>query len=263
MQAQPSGLYAVFGHPVGHSLSPLIHNHGFSQAKWRAFYVSVECAVEELPDKLAAFRLLGGHGLNLTRPLKEAVLPLIGEADDWVERSGAANTLVAAPNGWRAANTDCEALFRRVKPYAGKNRAALILGSGGVARASAAVLRAHGFWVAGAAKRPERCDWAEETLRWSDRLESGPWHVVINATPLGQVGETSVGEWPLPGPEGLAIDWVYRPANTGFLQGAKSLGVDTLDGLTLLVDQAALAWPLWFGHEAPLAAMLEAVQPWR
>lgn len=263
MITQPSGLYAVFGSPIGHSLSPLIHNRAFSLANWPAFYVSVECAVEELNHKLAAFRVLGGRGLNLTRPLKEAVMPLIDEADDWVERSGAANTLVATTNGWRAANTDCEALFRRVKPYAGKNRAALILGSGGVARASAAVLHAHGFWVAAAAKRPERCEWAEQRLSWPDRLKSGPWHVVINATPLGQEGEASTGQWPLPGSEGLAIDWVYRPTDTDFLQRAKSRGIATLDGLTLLVEQAALAWPLWFGYEAPLAAMSEAVLPWR
>lgn len=257
-------LYAVFGHPIGHSLSPRIHNRAFSACDVSAFYLPVDCPPGQLAAKLDAFVVLGGVGVNLTRPLKEEVLPLVsGRSDRWTRRAGAANTLVWQESGWFAANTDCEALYRALARVSPASRTALILGSGGAARASAAVLQELGYRVAAAARRPSLCDFAEERLLWEDRLEPTSWGVVVNATPVGQMAEDAADRWPLPETDGVAVDWVYRPNATVFLSQARAQGIETVDGLSLLVEQAALGWNVWFGREGPRDVMHEAVGAWR
>lgn len=256
-------LYAVFGHPIGHSLSPAMHNQAFSERGMGACYFAVDCTPGELERKLVAFRVLGGRGLNLTRPLKETVLTVVQDHDDWVQSAGAANTLTATSAGWTAANTDCAALFSLLAPHARGGGAAMVLGAGGVARASAAVLHRQGFHVTAYARRPERCDWADEVRPWDERLSKRHWQVVVNATPLGQIGELSMDRWPVPVVGGVAVDWVYRPAETQFLVTAREAGAVIVDGLTLLVEQAAWAWVCWYGEQGPRTVMAEAVSPWR
>ncbi len=255
-------LYAVFGKPISHSLSPLLHNQAFQARGRSAYYIPVECGPEEAREKLQAFRLLGGQGLNLTRPLKEVVLPWITPTDLWVKAAGAANTLVLNGDNWEAANTDCEALYRLL-PSIQSRSDALILGAGGVARATAAVLSRRGFQVVVAARRPGLCDWASEVISWEERLAARSWDVVVNATPLGQLGEPDQERWPLPVSRGVAVDWVYRPNNTRFIQAARSRGAHVIDGMTLFMEQAALAWLVWFGEEGPRGVMREVVAPWR
>lgn len=257
-------LYAVFGHPIRHSLSPAIHNRAFSETGQGLQYISVDCAPHELSAKLEALRRLGGRGANVTRPLKETALALAaGTLDDWTTAAGAANTLVWQESGWYAANTDCEALYRRLKSTSSAMRSALVLGAGGAARASAAVLQRLNYHVAAAARNPAACDFADERLSWSERVAPRDWAVVVNATPLGQTGEAQEAEWPIPAAGGVAVDWVYRPNRTQFLEAAQAHGIATVDGLSLLVEQAALAWLVWFGYEGPREAMNEAVREWR
>ena len=260
--SSPLALYAVFGSPISHSLSPVLHNYAFQSRKRPAFYLPVECTPDQLGQKMDAFDKLGGHGVNFTRPLKEQVLPMLAARDVWVSDAGAANTVRITANGWAGANTDCEALFRLVPFASVRGSEALVLGSGGAARASAAVLNRLGYRVAVAARRPEKCDWAHERVSWDDRLKPRGWRVVVNATPLGQLGESFLSEWPVPAPGGLAVEWVYRPRQTQFTMLARGAGSVVIDGLTLLIEQAALAWHFWFGEEGPRDAMWEAVRPW-
>ena len=260
---EKASLYAVFGKPISHSLSPLIHNEAFSARHFFAHYFPVECEPGQLEEKLHAFHILGGRGVNLTRPLKEAILPLAEPKDLWVNLAGAANTLVAGDVGWEAANTDCEALFRLLPAGKTSGQDALILGSGGVARATAAVLCQKGFQVVMAARTPRPCPGVCEVISWGKRLDPHPWQVVVNATPLGQMGEGNEELWPCPVSSGVAVDWVYRPNNTPFIVGARKKGAFTIDGLTLFLEQAALAWLVWFGEEGPRGVMKDVAAPWR
>ncbi|MCL5116612.1 MAG: shikimate dehydrogenase [Firmicutes bacterium] len=260
--AEELSLYAVFGHPIAHSLSPVLHNAAFQSSGLSAFYLPVDCPPAELMERLAAFRSLGGRGVNLTRPLKETVIPYLSAKSDWVDESGAANTLCWTDEGWAGDNTDCQALFRLIRPAA-TGEAALVLGSGGAARASAAVLKRHGYRVVVAARRPRNCVWADETIAWPERISAGEtWAVVVNATPLGQIGEPEEGDWPLPSSNGVAVEWVYRPRATVFARQAQGAGRLVVDGLTLLIEQAALAWEVWFDQVGPRHVMWEAVRSW-
>lgn len=259
--AEKLGLYAVFGKPIGHSLSPILHNRAFLQSGRPGHYLPVECAPDELFEKLTAFQQLGGLGVNLTRPLKETIIPHLLERSAWVERSGAANTLYWMGGGWGGDNTDCQALGRRIPP-APAGGAALVLGAGGAARASVAVLEEHGYAVTVAARRVDSFNGASRVIAWSERMNGGPWQVVINATPLGQLAEDRESIWPVPAPGGIAVDWVYRPRETPFLALARQHQAHIVDGLQLLIEQASLAWMPWFGVEGPRDVMWEAVRTW-
>ncbi len=131
-----------------------------------------------------------------------------------------------------------------------------------MARATAAVLRRRRMFVVVAMRRPQPLTWADAVIAWNDRLLPQPWDVVVNATPLGQIGENQEAEWPLPSAGGMIVEWVYHPRDTLFVQAAKAHNIPIIDGLTLLVEQAALAWRFWFGHEAPREVMWEAIQSW-
>lgn len=257
-------LYAVFGQPIAHSLSPVLHNAAFRVERPGCFYIPVEVRPEELADKLAAFRALGGRGVNLTRPLKELVMPMLHGVSEWAGRVGAANTLAwRESGGWWGDNTDVKALLRCLPPAADDARPALVLGSGGAARASVAALEARGYAVTVAARTPGAVGWHPRVMAWDRAADPEHiWAVVVNATPRGQIGEPGWDRFPLMGPGTVVVDWVYRPQDTPLLREARRCGSETVDGLTLLVEQAALAWTGWFGREGPAEVMRQAVEPW-
>lgn len=252
-------LYAVLGSPIAHSLSPRLHNFAFQQRRMSGcYYVPVLCQPHQLVEKLEAFRSLGGVGVNLTRPLKETVLPYLARRSRWVEATGAANTLAWTDSGWVGDNTDVQALLGRLPAAKPSGAPALVLGSGGAARSSVVALRMLGYEPTVAARRPEAVDFCPAVIPWAALSEPHPWAVVINATPLGQSGEAWFDRWPAWGPGTVAVDWVYQPRQTAFLTQAASAGCRVVDGLALLVDQARYAWVSWFGEMGP-ASMIEAV----
>ncbi len=257
----PPQLYGVYGHPIAHSLSPHMHNAAFRVRGWRHWYIPIDCRPQELEEKLEAFRAIGGRGANLTRPLKETVLPLLTSGSSWVARAGAANTIVWTPEGWQGDNTDCQALLGQLSP-ALPGAQALVLGAGGAARASVAVLRESGYGVTVASRRPTA--WPDvQWMAWEERLAPASWDVVVNATPVGQSGEAQSAAWPMPVEHGTVVDWVYSPRRTPFLREAEQHPVAVVDGLTLLVEQARYAWRLWFGEVAPADPMWDATAPWQ
>lgn len=254
-------LYGVFGHPIAHSLSPHMHNAAFRARGWHHWYLPIDCRPQELEGKLDAFVAIGGRGANLTRPLKETVLPMLASRSTWVTRSGAANSIVWTEDGWQGDNTDCQALVGQLSQAATGARA-LVLGAGGAARASVAVLRTLGYGVTVASRRPAELP-DVQWMAWEDRLAPGSWDVVVNATPVGQSGEVQGAGWPMPVDHGTVVDWVYSPRRTPFLASAARNPVTIVDGLTLLVEQARYAWRLWFGELGPAQDMWDATAPWQ
>lgn len=264
-------LYAVFGRPIAHSLSPRIHQRGFQQMGWHhRYYVPVEVRPGDLEASVSAFQRLGGVGINLTRPLKEEAwrAAWLGGLDAWAHETGAVNTLTLRDGQWLGANTDAPALCERLPAGSGQRRQALILGAGGVARATKTALRRAGYVVTVASRREEPSgtltgEDADSKARWvpwtSGMASLADYDVVVNATPLGQAGEPPWDTAMNFRTGQLVVDWVYQPRQTAFLALAEAHGAETLDGLELLVRQAGLAWRHWFSLKPPWHALGDAV----
>ncbi|MCY0880858.1 MAG: shikimate dehydrogenase [Firmicutes bacterium] len=262
MEMQHSlGLYAVFGSPIAHSLSPELHNAAFHQLQMNHLYFKAEVRPVDLLQKMSAFRQLGGQGLNLTRPLKELVVPYLSQKTAWVKQTGAANTVVWTAKGWSGDNTDVQALMRYLPQAPGRDRA-LVIGTGGAARASAVAAGMKGYHITALSRHPRRIAWADDVIGWEQwPLCAKQYAVVINASPLGQCREDSWPAMPDFVPRTFVVDWVYRPVRTALIQAAVDRHCAVVDGWTLLKAQARIAWQLWFGFEAP-GFVMDSPAPW-
>jgi 3-dehydroquinate dehydratase/shikimate dehydrogenase len=255
-------LYGVLGRPVGHSVSPAMHNAAFAAVGVDAAYVPLEAV--DFDDFDAVTAALGIQGASVTAPFKEDAWRACRRADPEACRLGAVNTLRSAPGtGWDGLNTDVAGFLA---PLAGRpltGRRATVLGAGGAARAAAHALSGAGATVTVRARRPA----AAETVAALAGAEAGglplparSWDLLVNATPVGTWPR--VDESPLP--EGTALDGdlvydlVYNPPETRLVRLARAAGCAAIGGLDMLVEQAARQFEWWTGQAAPRGAMREA-----
>lgn len=280
----PGTALAVLGHPIAHSLSPVMHNAALAQmartdprfANWR--YFKFDIAPDDLPAALALFHQKNFFGLNLTVPHKSLVLDHLAATDDFVRSAGAANTLTRTSAGWQGANTDGHGLSLALQeelqvtlPHAH----IVLLGAGGAARGAAlACLQAgcRSLWIA------NRTPATAEALRTSLAAEAGstPLHlfkpaqppadlpagtIVINATSLGlapgDAAPLDLAKIPRPA---AVFDMIYRPAQTPLLRQAADLGLAHANGVAMLVHQGARSLQIWSGINPPVAIMHAAVR---
>lgn len=260
---------AVLGKPVGHSLSPVIHNAGYAAAGldgW--FYTAIECAEAELPDLVAG---LGPEwaGLSLTMPLKEVALGVATSAEPLAVTLGAANTLVRRHDGWHADNTDAPGLVAALAA-AGAPAAAevAVLGAGGTARAALAAARALGASrVIVYARRAGAVDELRPVadalgmplshVDWADAAQAGRADVVVSTVPAGTADDLAPTiQW---GPSTVYLDAVYHPWPTPLAASAAAAGRPVASGLDLLLAQAVGQFTLFTGIPAPVDAMRAAL----
>ncbi|MBS3063253.1 MAG: shikimate dehydrogenase [Candidatus Diapherotrites archaeon] len=261
-----SAVCAVVGKPIGHSLSPALHNAGFHALGMDAVFLALEA--ECLAEAVGLARKGNFLGLSVTLPFKADALNLADQADALAGKIGAANTLVSRGGKLVAFNTDCPAAveaLETVAPVRGKK--ALILGAGGMAKATAIGLRVHGCEVALAARHPEKArsfcrahGLALRSLRSLHALTSLDVDFLVNATPLGMEG----APFPLPIPARLlrgqtVLDCVYNPVHTPLLRAAEARGCRTVSGLEVFVRQGVRQFQLFTGRKAPVKAMRAAV----
>jgi len=258
----------VIGWPVAHSLSPVIHNAAFAALDLAWVYVALPVPPGDAAPAVAGLRALGLAGANVTMPHKTAIAELLSELSEDARRLRAVNTLVVGPEGMAGHNTDApgfERFLRRDAGFDPAGRSALLFGAGGAARACALALAQAGLArLLVAARDPARVDVAAALEGLGTRVEVVPFaeagetavELVVNATPLGALGETL----PLPplGPETVVVDLLYRPATTPLLTAAREAGARTFGGLGLLLHQAALSFALWTGQPAPMSVMSAA-----
>ena len=254
----------VAGAPVAHSLSPLIHNAWLAAAGIDGVYVAFTPPV----DAFAGFAkgLAGGavRGLNVTVPFKEVALEIATEASDRARLAGAANLLVFERDGAILAdNTDGQGLIGALAAQAPDWRADLgpvvILGAGGAARGAAAALIAAGAREVRFVNRSHgRAERLAEALGSAARaIEPGPASfadaaLVVNATTLGLGGGAGPdAAFEAMRPDAVALDMVYRPLSTEFLARAARAGLRTVDGLAMLIGQAAPSFEALFGAAPP------------
>jgi shikimate dehydrogenase len=254
--------FAVFGDPISHSLSPYIHASFARQCGIDLTYTAIQVPLESFADRLAAFIARGGRGANVTLPLKQAAFALSTVRSDFAERVGAVNTVTPLAAGrWRGDNTDGAGLVRDLTERHAldlRGRRTLLLGAGGAARAAAfALLDAGVAELVIVNRTPERADELSDAVGeparvhsryWQDLGACGNFGLIVNATSAGHDRTTLDLPIALLTSHTLSYDLSYGAAAFAFLAWARAArAAQALDGLGMLVEQAAEAFAIWHG----------------
>ena len=276
----------VIGNPIAQSKSPAIHGFWLEKLSIAADYRATRVEPERLEAFFAARRAdPDWRGCNVTMPHKQGAIEFVDRLDERAEAVGAVNTVVPdGSGGLSGTNTDIAGFLEPLQARLARRyyfRMARILGTGGAARAIVAGLAGQGFTLVLAGRNPGK---AQAIL---DELASGGEHhavdlahfagptsfafddrescldLVVNASPLGMRGQPPLAfEWSHAPPGSIAYDIVTDPVETEFLRNARAAGFATVDGLAMLIGQAAAAFELFFGcpapreHDAELRALL-------
>jgi shikimate dehydrogenase len=270
-------LAAVIGDPVRHSLSPALHNAAYRELGLDWVFLAFEVAEGETSRALDAMRAFGLVGLSVTMPHKTAAAAGCDRlSDDAAALRGVNTVSVDADGRLTGDSTDGEGFLRALRD-AGVDpggTSVVVLGAGGAARAVVRALGRVGAEVTVGARKREAAVAAAElaggtTVAWSERATAvAAATLVVNATPVGMAGVADVTGGPAADecpvsptalhPGQVVADLVYHPRETPFLRGARERGADVVDGLGMLVHQAALQVERWTGHPAPVATMRAA-----
>jgi shikimate dehydrogenase len=272
--------YAVLGHPIGHSLSPVMHNASFRALGLDAIYLAFDVRPDRLAAVLPAMRAMGFGGVNLTVPLKEVAFRMLDALDDTAERLGAVNTVEMTPDGLRGHNTDGDGFLAALREAFGHDAAGaavFILGAGGAGRAvalSCAVNGASRITLADldAARMRNLAEAVRAAAPGTDAacVDAGgdaaaaaarAADLVVQCSPAGMRPDDPS---PLP-PAAFragqcAFDLVYMYPRTAFMRAAEAAGARAANGLGMLLHQGARAYTLWSGKAADTAAMRTALE---
>jgi len=268
----------VIGDPVRHSLSPVIHNAAFGALELDWVYVPLPVEAGRGADAVAAMRTFGIDGLNVTMPHKSEVAQAVDRLSPTAEALGSVNTVHRLGDVLVGDSTDGEGFVCSLRLDEGLDPAGrrfLVVGAGGAARAVAKALGDAGAAsVVVAARRPETAERAAALAgsgvgRVGTVDEVSDVDVVVNATPVGMGVVVPFDErTPTPAvvpfdpsrlaPGQLVVDLIYDPAVTPLVAAARERGVAAVNGVGMLIHQAAIAFRLWTGEEPPLEVMSAA-----
>ena len=257
----------LIGDPVAHSLSPAMHNAAFTALGLPHRYEAKEVKAEQLDAAVERLRREDVLGANVTIPHKEAVLRLVDEVSDEARRIGAGNTIARRGGRLAADNTDGYGFRRALEGVPIGSRRALVLGAGGAARACTFELLRMGFEVSVANRSRDRAESLARSLRvdrarahavaWPTQGDLDATDLLVNATPLGMQNEDPIKGRRLPR---AIVDLVPLATETPLVKRAKAAeNVTVVDGLSMLLHQAARSFELWTGVAAPLEAMRSAL----
>ena len=255
-------VYGVIGDPIGHSLSPLLHNAAFAASGVDAVFVPFH--VRDLRDFIASVGPLGIAGFSVTLPHKESILRYLDDCDPLAADVGAVNTVSVRSGRLYGYNTDYVGVRGSIERHVPLASSRVVLfGAGGSARAAAFALAQAGAAVTVCARRPARARALARAVggevidRGALRRES--FDVIVNCTPVGMYpGRGS----PLKASElrcRVVMDLIYRPRKTGLLRLAERRGVATISGVEMFLLQGAAQYEIWTGLRAPVAAMRRAL----
>ncbi|AFY46570.1 shikimate 5-dehydrogenase [Nostoc sp. PCC 7524] len=276
-------LLGVIGHPVEHSLSPVMHNAAIAQLGLDYIYLPFPIKPENLEVAIAGLAAIDVVGFSVTIPHKQAIIPLLAEISPIAQAIGAVNTVTRHNNQWVGTNTDIEGFISPLQTTYQQDwsqKTAVILGNGGAARAVVAGCYQLGFaeiHVIG--RNPQRLkefqhSWESSPI--ADNLQVHPWdnlaklipeaNLLVNTTPIGMyphVDESpvSVEEMANLQTGAIAYDLIYIPQPTKFLQYAQQQGAIAIDGLEMLVQQGVAALKIWLQRETlPVDVMRQALR---
>lgn len=278
----------VIGDPIAQSKSPPIHNFWLDKLGLAGEYGRCLVAPADLAGYVAHVRDADAwRGCNVTMPHKQAIMPLLDAVDPLARRIGAVNTVVRESDGRLVGyNTDAGGFLEPLRPLLDRQhyfRMARVLGTGGAARAIIAALADRGFVIALAGRNPDKARALLDELApagehhavdlahfagptdfaFDDR--EGCLDLIVNASPLGMAGQPPLAfDFSHAPPGSVVYDIVTHPLDTDLLKRARDAGLSTVDGLSMLIGQAAEAFERFYGqappreHDAELRALLHA-----
>jgi shikimate dehydrogenase len=274
-------VYGIFGHPVSHSLSPIMHNAAFRKLNLDCVYVAFDIHPDNLESATRAIKSMGIAGVNVTIPHKERIISFLDGTAPEVAQTGAVNTIKNEDGKLTGYNTDVQGFLMAIEEDLGvtpKGLRIFLLGAGGAARA---VLT--GLCMTGASEiriinrtllkatalasefkksyedisiksyALEDTGSVERSLRGADLL--------INASSTGMEGVASMElQMELLPKQSLVYDLVYKPRQTALLKKAKALGLKSAGGISMLLYQGAKSLEIWTGEVAPVDEMRKAIE---
>lgn len=254
-------LCAIIGNPIGHSLSPLVHNAAFEHLGLD--YVFVAFRVERLQEAVKGIAALGLQGVSVTIPHKVEVIDYLDEVEPVARRIGAVNTIVNRDGKLIGYNTDWSGAMRALKEKIElEGKTAVVLGAGGAARAIAYGLSEMGADPVILNRTVSRAEALASGLKCRfggiELIEKLSFDLVINATSVGMAphaDRTPLKKEALK--HALVFDTVYNPLRTRLIREAEENGCVTISGLEMFVNQAAMQFELWTGLKPPLELMRE------
>ncbi|MES2497405.1 MAG: shikimate dehydrogenase [Pseudomonadota bacterium] len=270
----------VIGDPIAHSKSPMIHKFWLERAgiaaDYRAAHVPSEALATYFEDRR---KNPDWRGCNVTIPHKQAVMALLDRIDPAAERIGAVNTVVPEDGKLVGYNTDYAGFLAPIRPILAQQhlfRMARVFGTGGASKAVVLALHDHGFTIVVAARDLDKARALRDSFEADDRLiapidifaeptdfpfddREGILDLVVNTTSLGMTGQPPLAlDFSHVPPNAIVYDIVYAPLETPLLADAKAQGLRTIDGLHMLIGQAAEAFGRFFGRAAPRDAAGDA-----
>jgi shikimate dehydrogenase len=236
--------YGLLGKSLVHSFSIAYFSKKIEAQNFDAFYENYEIqTIEEFPKLCSVNRL---SGLNVTIPYKERILPFLDELSEEAEKIGAVNTVVFEGTRKIGHNTDAYGFQQMIKPFLlNTHERALVLGNGGASRAVKYVLQNIGLDVLVVARNPKANEFHLDEV---NELMVKHCGVIVNTTPVGTFPDIDAClDFPFQALNDghLVVDLIYNPEQTQFLLRAKNQGATTLNGLTMLYQQAEKSWQLW------------------
>lgn len=284
-------LLGVIGHPVEHSLSPVMHNAALAQLGLDYVYLPFPIAPDNLEVAIAGLATIGVVGFSVTIPHKQAIIPLLAEISPVAQAIGAVNTVTRRGDQWVGTNTDIEGFISPLQTTYRQDwsqKIAVILGNGGAARAVVAGCHQLGFAEIHVVGRNVqrltefRQSWENSPI--GENLQVHSWdhlgklipqaNLLVNTTPIGmypkidespltieELADLPTGALISGRSETIAYDLIYIPQPTQFLQKAQQQGAIAIDGLEMLVQQGVAALKIWLQQEnIPVDVMRQALK---
>jgi shikimate dehydrogenase len=271
--------FAVIGYPLTHTLSPQIHNYAFQKLKIDAIYEKIEISPENFKKEVLDLKNGEYSGLNVTIPHKLNIMSFLDEIDTDAESIGAVNTIVRKENKWIGHNTDVEGFLTPLLEFKDRLVNCLILGTGGAARAVIFALAKYidprSITIAG--RNPEKStNLCNEFGQHFDRIHLNhrplvgtdsilpEFNLIVNTTPLGtfpDIEQSPLTKMMILSEQTIVYDLVYNPLETKFQKDAKTAGKEIvlINGMDMLIQQAASAFKLWTNQEMPVDEVHEYI----
>ncbi|HWR52342.1 MAG TPA: shikimate dehydrogenase [Bryobacteraceae bacterium] len=262
--ARTAKIYGVIADPVGHSISPAVHNRAFQARRTDAVYVPFLVQQGQLRDYMTLAAKLPVSGFSVTIPHKQRIIRYLDAIDPLARRIGAVNTVWRKAGKWRGTNTDAEAvripLERRIRV---SKSSILIAGNGGAARGAAFALAEAGAKLSITGRNPDRvralakaCD-AEPLTH--EQAQASSFDAMVHATPLGMHPNVNECFFQDRIPAEVVFDMVYNPVETELLRRAREQGKTAVPGTEMFLEQAVRQFEIWTGETAPRGVMERAI----
>ena len=272
-------LVAVVANPIKHSISPFIHNSAFEATNTNGVYLAWEIDATELAETVANIRRYKMYGINLSMPYKEQVIPYLDQLSEEACLIGAVNTVVNREGTLIGYNTDGKGFFKSLPSFKISRKRLVLLGAGGAAKAILAQAILDGVSQISVFVRSSSM---EKTRPYLEKIQNATGFrvdlfaledvqdlqdsitkadLLVNATSVGMDGTSQPIPTSIVLPEKLMVaDVIYQPFETPFLKWARNQGNQSINGLGMLLYQAAEAFELWTGKEMPADQIWESLK---